>query len=269
MKQKTSRLKLLRACKSLGTDLQLTESRCKATQYPITSPAPYTISTTHTGTTSNPTSTPTCSTPITVQAGDTCNSISIAHNVSTFDLLYENGLEAYCSNFPAAGSKLCLPDQCSIYTVKEDDSCWNIAAASNNAITISQLISWNPNINRGCSNLDQLVGSQICISFPGTLGSGDASGPSTVLAPIPANIAAGTNTNCSMYYNVSVGDYCSYITVQQSISLKDFYFLNPEINSTDCSNLLLGYSYCVAPVGDISTYPGYRYETASAVCVRG
>lgn len=208
-----------------------------------------------------PASTPSCAATVTVGPGDTCYSISIAHNVSTFELLYNNGLEAYCSNFPTAGTKLCLPPQCSVYTVRANDSCWGIAAANHNAFTISQLISWNGNMNRGCSNLDQLVGSQICTSFPGTSGGAPVTTPSSVAAPVPPNLAAGTNTNCSLYYNVSVGDYCSYITVQQGISLKDFYFLNPEINSTDCSNLLLGYSYCVAPVGDISTYPGYRYVT--------
>lgn len=45
-----------------------------------------------------------------------------------------------------------------------------------------------------------------------------------------------------------------------SISLTDFYFLNPEIN-TQCSNLVLGVAYCVQPVGDIQTYSGYPKTT--------
>lgn len=48
------------------------------------------------------------------------------------------------------------------------------------------------------------------------------------------------------------------------LPLKDFYFLNPEL-STDCSNLLLGLSYCVAAVGDISTYPGYPATVPATV----
>jgi hypothetical protein len=55
---------------------------------------------------------------------------------------------------------------------------------------------------------------------------------------------------------VRSGDYCNLISVRERISLKDFYFLNPEINA-NCTNLLRGVSYCVAPVGDISTYPAY------------
>jgi hypothetical protein len=50
--------------------------------------------------------------------------------------------------------------------------------------------------------------------------------------------------------------------VQQGIALQDFYFLNPEINE-ECSNLLLGLAYCVAPVGDIATYSGYPSSSAA------
>jgi len=44
--------------------------------------------------------------------------------------------------------------------------------------------------------------------------------------------------------------------VKYSISLSDFYFLNPELNS-NCTNLWANASYCILPVGDISTYAGY------------
>jgi hypothetical protein len=40
------------------------------------------------------------------------------------------------------------------------------------------------------------------------------------------------------------------------ISLSNFYFLNPMINST-CGNLWLNTYYCVEAVGNIATYPGY------------
>lgn len=183
--------------------------------------------------------------------------------MSTFDLLYKNGLEGYCSNFPSAGKRLCLPHQCAIYTVQKNDTCWGITQAYNNTFSISQLVSWNANLNRACSNVDQLVGMQICISFPGESGSASISTPSNTKAPVPPNMAVGTNTNCSRYYNISVGDYCSYMTIQEGISLPDFYFLNPEVNSTNCDNLMLGISYCVAPMGDISTFPGYRYVKLS------
>ncbi|CZR61077.1 uncharacterized protein PAC_10973 [Phialocephala subalpina] len=49
-----------------------------------------------------------------------------------------------------------------------------------------------------------------------------------------------------------------------SIQLDDFYFLNPEINS-NCTNLLEDTSYCVQPVGYISTHPGYGGTTVTAI----
>ena len=47
-----------------------------------------------------------------------------------------------------------------------------------------------------------------------------------------------------------------------SLPLSDFYFLNPEINA-NCTNLDLGMAYCVEPVGDIETYPGYTVASGA------
>ena len=43
---------------------------------------------------------------------------------------------------------------------------------------------------------------------------------------------------------ISTGDTCSIVSIANSISLPDFYSLNPELDK-DCTNLLLGYAYCV------------------------
>lgn len=56
------------------------------------------------------------------------------------------------------------------------------------------------------------------------------------------------------------GDTCSLVSVANSISLTDFYFLNPEIDA-NCANLELGEAYCIAAVGDISIYSGYPVTT--------
>lgn len=69
--------------------------------------------------------------------------------------------------------------------------------------------------------------------------------------------ANGVSVVGSMYYEISSGDTCASVTIAHSISLGDFYFLNPEINATTCANLDLGESYCVAAVGNIASYPGY------------
>jgi LysM domain-containing protein len=59
---------------------------------------------------------------------------------------------------------------------------------------------------------------------------------------------------------VQSGDTCSRVSVQFGITLSDFYFLNPQINS-DCTNLWLNTAYCVQAVGTITTYPGYPTTT--------
>lgn len=73
---------------------------------------------------------------------------------------------------------------------------------------------------------------------------------------MPTNVVSGTKTRCARYYTVVAGDSCALISQREDISLPNFYFLNPEINST-CGNLFLGYSYCVQAVGNINSYPGY------------
>lgn len=131
-------------------------------------------------------------------------------------------------------------------------------------------MSWNIDINRGCDNLKLLVGNQICISFPGDIPTvtATAAPPTDTEAPVPTNIVDGTNTHCSKYYTVRAGDICASLSQNQGILLEDLYFLNPQINSMSCNNLLLRYSYCVQPVGDIKTYPGYAGQPTNP-CIGG
>jgi hypothetical protein len=63
---------------------------------------------------------------------------------------------------------------------------------------------------------------------------------------------------------VQNGDNCAKVSVSAGISLSDFYFLNPEINS-NCTNLWLKNAYCIRAVGDIKTYPGYTQTSTSAL----
>lgn len=58
------------------------------------------------------------------------------------------------------------------------------------------------------------------------------------------------------YYLVLDGDDCASISIAKGISLTDFYFLNPMVNST-CGNLWTDTYYCVEAVGNIATYLGY------------
>lgn len=99
-----------------------------------------------------------------------------------------------------------------------------------------------------------MIGAQVCISAPGTPYVSPnvsilAPSVASTAAPLPTDVANGTNTECGQYYRVVPGDYCNMIVIKFRISLSDFAFLNPVIN-VNCTNLFAGESYCVEAVGD-------------------
>lgn len=144
-----------------------TTASCSTSGYSFASPTAYALNLSVTSVTALATSTSTntaCKSPYVVQAGDTCDSISLAQNVSTFSLLYHNNLNIYGTNFPGAGSTICLPPSCDLYTVQPQDSCNGVARARGD-ISATQLRAWNPNINALCGNLGRLSGTQICVRY--------------------------------------------------------------------------------------------------------
>lgn len=94
------------------------------------------------------------------------------------------------------------------------------------------------------------------------------------VVPAPTNAASDSNKNCASWHTVSLyivtcllfasaniskvvkDEYCAKIAQDNDLSLDDFYFLNPSVD-TECRALLLGTAYCVRPVGDITTYTSY------------
>lgn len=99
-----------------------------------------------------------------------------------------------------------------------------------------------------------MVGDQICVSPPGDL---YVDPPETTLAPtipitpapVPTDIANGTNPRCGKFYQVQPDEYCNLLVVKFAISLDDFLFLNPSLY-TNCTNLFAFESYCIQAVGD-------------------
>lgn len=82
--------------------------------------------------------------------------------------------------------------------------------------------------------------------------------------PVPSNAQGESNKRCGQWYLTKEGDVCSTISLAFSISLDDFYFLNPQVDNK-CSNLWLNTSYCVKPVGNVATYSGYPTPTPGTV----
>lgn len=104
---------------------------------------------------------PTCPISYTVQEGDTCDSISIAHNASTFAIVRAGGVDASCSNL-LTGSTLCLPQPCILHRVEFGDTCASIISAQA-GLTPSRLAHWNPNLDPLCRYLETLAGSYLCV----------------------------------------------------------------------------------------------------------
>ncbi|KAK3390168.1 hypothetical protein B0H63DRAFT_519403 [Podospora didyma] len=200
-----------------------------------------------------PTQPPCAGTTYTIQTGDTCHSVSLSQGIGTAWLLMDNRLPAWCDKFPTTGT-LCLENKCNVVTVQTNGTCHGIAKAA--GITEAQLKAWNVVINAGCYNIEKMVGYQLCISPPG-----DAyvdpipPAPVTTPAPLPTDMAEGTNPRCARYYQVQPDEFCNLVVMRFGISLEDFYFLNQGLNS-NCTNLFAFESYCVGAFGDIDTYVG-------------
>ncbi|KAL1880755.1 hypothetical protein Daus18300_001369 [Diaporthe australafricana] len=206
--------------------------------------------------TASPTATLECSSQYTVQSGDTYLSVSQAQHVATHDLITANGLNYSLAEFPTSGT-LCIRYQCNVAVVETGDSCRTIATA--NSLSQAELHSWNPFINGLCNNIGDFVGQTICLSNPlgdYLVANNTNSGGYTTPAPVPADIAPNTTTNCGLFHETQGGEDCAIIGLQFSISFADLQFLNPMLWD-NCTNLWLETSYCVAPVGDITSYPGY------------
>ncbi|KAN0131879.1 hypothetical protein V8E53_010159 [Lactarius tabidus] len=105
-----------------------------------------------------------CTRTYTVKAGDICDSISLANNVSTYQLAVVNpAINPGCSNL-SPGQNLCLgtsgADCTSTYVVKPNDDC--DVVASNNNINSTLLRANNPQLNGGCTNM--YIGEVLCVA---------------------------------------------------------------------------------------------------------
>ncbi|KAF1988221.1 carbohydrate-binding module family 50 protein [Aulographum hederae CBS 113979] len=212
---------------------------------------------------SSPTPSRSCSSMYAIQPEDTFLRISTSQNISTSALVNANGLTYHSSSLPSPGT-LCITQRCSVYAVQKGDTCTDIARSV--GLSVPQLRAWNPTINGHCSNLKDMVNRTLCTSNPlGDYAVTSSQGASTLTAPaaIPTSqLAPNTTTHCGQFYQVSSGDSCATITTKFNVELKDFLFLNPGVDQ-NCTQLWKNYNYCVQPVGDITTYPGYSASSTS------
>ncbi|OJA13781.1 hypothetical protein AZE42_07456 [Rhizopogon vesiculosus] len=97
-----------------------------------------------------------CDRTMTVQAGNTCDDISAAYNVSTYQLASVNNatIDASCDNL-YVGEVLCLgitgQDCTTTHVIQSGDTCSSVSTAAD--ISINLLLQNNPNVNTICTNL--------------------------------------------------------------------------------------------------------------------
>ncbi|KAK8859536.1 carbohydrate-binding module family 50 [Apiospora arundinis] len=212
---------------------------------------------------------PTCATAnvYMTKAGDTCDSVALAHNASSATLFYTNANILDCSAI-REGTSLCLPAPCDTQvTVKDGDTCINIAFDA--GISTLDLVIFNSQLTRNCSNLhstDPSWGSTLCVSTPGGTYSPDkpiSGGPvngskggskgqitEVVAPPSGATVATNTTLECGSWY-VHSGELlqCSQICLSNYISIHVLTAANPSLGVSTCDgDLVGGDAYCVAPL---------------------
>ncbi|KAL7622002.1 hypothetical protein AAE478_007503 [Parahypoxylon ruwenzoriense] len=249
----------------LASNFDALTSSCDATgRYTISVPPTSTGDDQPSSTTSG-IPTPTCVSSYMLQQSDyDCNAVARSLSVSTYGLLVASNMDLYCQNFPTAaeaGKTLCVPEKCKTYTWQPEDSCASVLLSYSD-VNMAQFLGWNPNFNALCGNALKFIGPPG--GYLDSNNTGDPLPGTSITSPVPAPTNADPETNrpCGRWYTVASGDECGVISVANGLTLADFYFLNPSIDA-NCTNLLLGVAYCVAPVGDITTYPGYPTTTRS------
>ncbi|KAI1346447.1 hypothetical protein F5Y01DRAFT_297788 [Xylaria sp. FL0043] len=125
------------------------------------------------------------------------------------------------------------PNCTSLYIVRSGDTCNAIRDYFLDTFSLADFYSWNPQVNSVCSNL--YVGEVVCV------GVGNSTTPP---AACPLPIKPGLISTCKKCYKVVSGDTCAGIVSEYSISLAQLDAWNPDINS-GCTNLEIGYNYCV------------------------
>ena len=68
-----------------------------------------------------------------------------------------------------------------------------------------------------------------------------SSNPSKAIA---SNPAPGASSECALYHTVKPGEYCISVAEQYGIDFATLRELNSQIDEA-CSNLWMGYEYCV------------------------
>jgi len=102
-----------------------------------------------------------CDRKYTVSQGDTCESIALAQNASTYDIVTLNAFMISCTDLQKRGGQICLPSPCTPYQVALMDTCRSIA--NRWSATVDEIVAWNPIFTSECTNIEKWRGFVICV----------------------------------------------------------------------------------------------------------
>ncbi|KAL2807812.1 hypothetical protein BJX63DRAFT_436737 [Aspergillus granulosus] len=156
----------------------------------------------------------------TTNAGDTCDTIAIKHNLASASIIFSNPtIIANCSALPIS-KQLCLPFACvSLYILQETDTCWSIEHT--HSIDFGTVRKYNLWLNTECTDLHrsrEILGRIICLSPQA--GEHDATGDAATPAhsynrymsgveypPENATVATGTTDWCGCWHTALHGQH--------------------------------------------------------------
>jgi hypothetical protein len=208
----------------------------------------------------------------TVSAGDTCDSIASAKNVSSAALYLGNpdGI-LNCSKIEA-GTALCLPFPCGVtHTLVAGDTCSSIQQLAFNLtgwpLSNGDLRKYNPWINDACDNLhvasDAAFGHVVCMGPQNGIFDSDPNPDDTtvphrsngysldvVAPPSGAVVAAGTTLKCGVWHVAAAGETCTMISYGSGGTVAILLSVNPSLGTTAAgcdASVAPGKAYCAIP----------------------
>ncbi|KAJ4201450.1 hypothetical protein NW759_015637 [Fusarium solani] len=237
----------------------------------ITTPAPV-----HEGIASN------CNKFHLVEEGDSCAAIAKRYGIRASDIVSWNGLNSGCTNLwgdtyacvsivgfkptttaktvttTAAGNGIQTPqptqpgmvDNCNkFHIIGEKTTCQGIA--SYNKIELADFFKWNPEVDKGCTNL--WLGAYACAGVIGSSPKPTTTKATTTTKPgngitTPTPTQPGMVNDCNKFHIIGEKTTCQGIADYNRISLVDFFKWNPEVDKA-CTNLWLGAYACAGVIG--------------------
>ena len=138
------------------------------------------------------------------------------------------------------------------YKTVSGDTC-QVISDKFGTFTVAQFQTWNPAVGPSCASL--FLDYYYCIAVPGTPTTRSTTSftktTSTPSGPTPTQ--TGIISSCTKYYKTVSGDTCQVISDRfGTFSVASFISWNPAVKS-DCSQLYLGYYYCIAVPGTPTT----------------